>query len=273
MIKNRLCLLCLLLFFSSAGMAGITPSASSKDSRIQSVDYDPDNVVNIRAQIGRTTLIQLEQDERLLGDSAALGMGDSEAWNLAVKGNNIMFKPKAASPTTNMIVTTNKRTYVFHLSLVSIRKGKKPQSPTYILRFNYPDTARTLSQAELAKQEEARRVLQNLPRTSNTLNHHYWGKGDKALAPTATFDNGLFTFFQFNNGRDLPTVYKIMPDGSEMLLNTHIEGDTVIVHEIARNFVLRLGKTVLGIENRGFDEKGQFNRTGTANKTSVRIVR
>lgn len=270
---NKLYVLGLLLCCPSIGIAGITPSVSSKDSRIQYVTYEPDNVVNIRAQIGRTTLIQLENDERLTGDNAALGMGDAEAWNLAVKGNNILFKPRAASPVTNMIVTTNKRTYVFHLSLVSKRREKLSQSPTYILRFNYPDTARSLNQAELTRQAQARHVLQNLPGSRNSYNDEYWGRGDKALTPTAVFDNGLFTFFQFNNGRDLPALYKTMPDSSEMLLNTHIEGDTVIVHEVARHYVLRLGKSVLGIENRGFNEKGQFNRTGTANKHSVRIVR
>lgn len=273
MISNKLCVLGLLFCLSSVALASVIPSTSPKDSRIQYVTYDPDNVVNIRAQIGRTTLIQLENDERLVGDSAALGMGDAEAWNLSVRGQNIIFKPKAASPTTNMIVTTNKRTYVFHLSLVSVRQGKNIQSPTYILRFDYPDTTKKLNQAELAKMAEVRKVLQNLPDKKDTFNHQYWGKGDKALSPTAIFDNGLFTFFQFNNGRDLPTVYKIMPDGSEMLLNTHIEGDTVIVHETAKDFVLRLGQSALGIENRGFDEKGQFNRTGTADKTSVRIIK
>ncbi len=273
MIKSKLCILALILGFSTMSMAGITPSASSKDTRIQYVTYDSDNVVNIRGQIGRATLIQLEHDERLVGDSAALGMGDGEAWNLSVKGNNIIFKPKAQSPTTNMIITTNKRTYVFHLSLVSIRKGKNLQSPTYILRFHYPDTKKAITQAELAKQKQARTILQNLPQKIEGLNYQYWGKGNKALSPTSVFDNGLFTFFQFNNGRDLPTIYKIMPDGSEMLLNTHIEGDTVVVHETAKHYVLRLGKSVLGIENRGFDEKGLFNRTGTSNKESVRIVK
>ena len=274
MFKSRLFILVLLFGCSSVCLAGITPSASAKDARVQYVTYDPDNVINIRSQIGRATLIQLEQDERLVGDSATLGMGDGEAWNLSVKGNNIIFKPKAHSPTTNMIVTTNKRTYVFHLSLVSqTKKGQKAQLPTYILRFNYPDTKKAVLHAEMEKQKQASAILRNLPKQKDGLNYQYWGKGDRALSPTSVFDNGLFTFFQFNNGRDLPAIYKIMPDGSEMLLNTHIEGDTVIVHETAKNYVLRLGKSVMGIENRGFNEKGLFNRTGTSSQDSVRIVK
>ena len=274
MFNSKLCILAILLGFSSMAIADITPSTSSKDARIQYVNYDADNVVNIRAQVGRATLIQLEADERLIGDASTLGMGDGEAWKLSVKGNNIVFKPVAESPATNLIITTNKRSYVFHLSLVSrAKKGQNPQSPTYILRFHYPDSKKAVMQAENAKQKQAQAILQNLPKQKDGINNRYWGKGSKALAPTSVFDNGLFTFFKFDNGRDLPTIYKIMPDGSEMLLNTHIEGDTVIVHETAKKYMFRLGKSVLAIENRGFDEKGLFNRTGTSDKNSVRIVK
>ncbi|WP_434779041.1 P-type conjugative transfer protein VirB9 [Neisseria sp. Ec49-e6-T10] len=274
MFNNKLCVLAVLLSCLSMAHADITPSTSSKDARIQYVHYDPDNVVNIRAQVGRTTMIQLEQDERLIGDNAALGMGDGQAWNLSVKGNNIIFKPIAQSPNTNMIITTNKRTYAFYLSLArQVRKGQKPQAPTYILRFSYPDSQKAVMQAETMKQKQAKDILQSLPEQKGQANYNYWGKGAKALVPTAVFDNGLFTFFKFNDGRDLPTLYKVMPDGSEMLLNTHIEEDTVIVHETAKKYMLRLGNSVLAVENRGFDEKGLFNRTGTSDQNSVRIVK
>ncbi|WP_434776859.1 P-type conjugative transfer protein VirB9 [Neisseria sp. Ec49-e6-T10] len=274
MFKNKLCVLAVLLGCSVMANADITPSTSSKDARIQYVHYDPDNVVNIRAQVGRTTMIQLEQDERLIGDNAALGMGDGQAWNLSVKGNNIIFKPIAQSPNTNMIITTNKRTYAFYLSLArQVRKGQKHQAPTYILRFSYPDSQKAVMQAESLKQKQAKDILQSLPKQKDQANYNYWAQGTKALVPTAVFDNGLFTFFKFNDGRDLPTIYKVMPDGSEMLLNTHIEADTVIVHETAKKYMLRLGNSVLAVENRGFDEKGLFNRTGTSDQSSIRIVK
>ncbi|WP_170064915.1 TrbG/VirB9 family P-type conjugative transfer protein [Neisseria iguanae] len=71
--------------------------------------------------------MQLEADERLEGETASLGTGDSEAWKVAVKGNNIIFKPAAASLTTNMLMTTNKkRTYAFELSLINQRIVPKP---------------------------------------------------------------------------------------------------------------------------------------------------
>ncbi|WP_314934160.1 P-type conjugative transfer protein VirB9 [Neisseria elongata] len=258
---------------SASASAVVVPTASVKDSRIQTVMYSPNDVVHVRARIGNAVLVQLEDDERLNGDeTAALGMGDASAWKLSVKGNNIIFKPAAASPDTNMIITTNKkRTYVFDLS-TSASKGKKAQATTYVLRFIYPDTAAYKARAEAEKQARALEQLRLAGQGPNAKhNYDYWGTGDKALAPTAAYDNGRFTYFSFDNGRELPLIYKVMDDGTEALLNSHVDGDTVVVHETAKRYVLRLGKSVLGLENRGYNENGSFNRTGSGNRDFVRL--
>ncbi len=116
-------------------------------------------------------------------------------------------------------------------------------------------------------------MLMSSPEIQAAFSKIYNDKGNKALAPTAAYDNGRFTYFSFDNGRELPLIYKVMADGTEMLLNSHVEGDTVVIHETAKHFVLRLGKSVLGLENRSFDEQGTFNRTGTGNHDFVRISR
>ena len=258
---------------SASASAVVVPTASVKASRIQTVMYSPNDVVHVRARIGNAVLVQLEDDERLNGDeTAALGMGDASAWKLSVKGNNIIFKPAAASPDTNMIITTNKkRTYVFDLS-TSASKGKKAQATTYVLRFIYPDTAAYKARAEVEKQARALEQLRLAGQGPNAKhNYDYWGTGDKALAPTAAYDNGRFTYFSFDNGRELPLIYKVMDDGTEALLNSHVDGDTVVVHETAKRYVLRLGKSVLGLENRGYNENGSFNRTGSGNRDFVRL--
>ena len=258
---------------SASASAVVVPTASVKDSRIQTVMYSPNDVVHVRARIGNAVLVQLEDDERLNGDeTAALGMGDASAWKLSVKGNNIIFKPAAASPDTNMIITTNKkRTYVFDLS-TSASKGKKAQATTYVLRFIYPDTAAYKARAEAEKQARALEQLRLAGQGPNAKhNYDYWGTGDKALAPTAAYDNGRFTYFSFDNGRELPLIYTVMDDGTEALLNSHVDGETVVGHETAKRSVLRLGKSVLGLENRGYNENGSFNRTGSGNRDFVRL--
>lgn len=249
------------------------PKGSTKDKRIQTAIYTPDDVFVVRTQVGVATVIQLESDERISGDSRAIGIGDAEAWKMTSRGRNILFKPIAERPDTNLIVTTNKRTYAFDLKSTN---GTPP--PTYILRFDYPDTElakqRATEQANAKKRVKAAEAwvkVQSAPPLN--ANRNYWGRGNKNLAPTSVYDNGRFTYFSFNNGRDLPSIYKVLDDGSEVLLNTHIDGDMVVVHETAQHFVLRLNRQVLGIENRGFNSNGQFNQTGTDDNASVRVIK
>ncbi|NLB76722.1 MAG: TrbG/VirB9 family P-type conjugative transfer protein [Crenarchaeota archaeon] len=255
---------------ASSANALVIPTGSKQDGRIQTVTYSKHNVIKVTAQVGKAVLIQFEEDERLEGDSATLGMGDAEGWNLAVKGNNILFKPLVYQSDTNLIVQTNKRTYIFQLSIDNDTK-----TPTYALRFNYPDTAKAKANAERQKNKQALDVLKGKHNRIDVVitNDNYWGFGDKWIKPTAIYDDSKFTYFEFNNGKDLPTIYKVMPDGTEALVNKHVKGHTVIVHEVAEEFVIRLGMASLGIQNQGFNAQGQFNQTGASGNDTVRIIK
>lgn len=272
--KNKLKLLMAAVFFSAAttSHALVIPKGSQHDARIQSVTYSPYNVTKITAQVGKTVLVQLEKDEFLADDdpAATIAMGDALGWTLSAHGNNIVFKPAVEKSDTNMVIVTNKRTYVFQLEV-----NNEALNPTYVLRFHYPDTAKQKRDEYKEKQDQAFDILtgKNMRLNVNIQNQDYWGFGDAGIAPTAMYDDGTFTYFEFNNGKHLPTIYKKMPDGTEALVNKHVHGDTVIVHELNKDFVLRLGKAVLGIENRGFNEHGRFNNLGTNEKNAVRIIK
>ncbi len=257
-----------LCVFSNTAHALVQPQGSKLDPRVQTVTYNKQNVINITAKVGHAVLVQFEDDERLEGDSASLGMGDAEGWNLSVKGNNILFKPMVDQSDTNLIVTTNKRTYVFQLQIDNTK------TPTYVLRFIYPDSISKQQTAELEKQRKAENTLIDAitPLSATIKNKNYWGFGDKELSPSSLFDDGTFTYFVFNNNKDLPVIYRKNPDGTESLVNKHIKNNTVIVQELNKNFVLRLGQSVLGIENRGFNENAPAPvRTGTTMDETVRV--
>ena len=255
--------------------AASVPNHAHQDSRIQYVDYDPDNVVKIRAKIGHTVTVQLDKGED--AEKGVVAMGDAQAWNMAVKGNNLIFKPTATSPATNLTVITDKRTYVFDLSLSScVKRYKKrcieSQQPTYLLRFHYPTDAEKARKRRMAQQERALNMMVKFGLSKDTanLNYLYYGKGDKAIAPTAIWDDKRFTYIQYADNRDLPAVYKINPDGSEMLVNSHMEEDVIVVHETAPKLIIRLGESVLGVENKGY-QTGQYNRLKTNQPDAVRL--
>lgn len=280
MQKMKPVLSALLCFPAAAAAGGVIPQTVAEDGRIQTVRYSPDAVVEIRARIGQAVLVQLEEGESLSGDTALVGMGNAQAWNLAVRGNNILFKPTHKAPQTNLIVVSDRRTYVFRLSLGGGRYcskyGKKgciryvQQPPTYYLRFEYPSDNKPDAAAILAGKWNAAGKLRNPPRR---LNYDYWGKGDRVLQPTAVYDDGLMTTFVYNNAKELPSFYAVDQDGKEMLLNKHIEGDKVIVHQVHGRFMLRLERAVLQITNRSFDGNGFFNTAGTAAENDVRLIK
>ena len=219
--------------------------------------------------------MQLDKSED--AEKGVVAMGDAQAWNMAVKGNNLIFKPTATSPATNLTVITDKRTYVFDLSLAGCIKGKKRrcvdiQQPTYLLRFHYPTEEEKARRKRAAQQERALNMMVKFGLSKETakLNYLYYGKGDKAIAPSAIWDDGRFTYIQYADNRDLPAVYKINPDGSEMLVNSHMEEDVIVVHETAPKLIIRLGESVLGVENKGY-KTGSYNRLKTNQPDAVRI--
>ncbi|MBQ9602140.1 MAG: TrbG/VirB9 family P-type conjugative transfer protein, partial [Neisseriaceae bacterium] len=146
------------------------------------------------------------------------------------------------------------------------------QQPTYLLRFHYPTEEEKARRKRAAQQERALNMMVKFGLSKETaqLNYLYYGKGDKAIAPTAIWDDGRFTYIQYADNRDLPAVYKINPDGSEMLVNTHIEEDVMIIHEVTEQLVLRLGNSVLGVQNKGY-KTGAYNRLKTNQPDAVRI--
>lgn len=253
-----------------------TASAGARDPRIRVEQYDPDQVVNIYTAVGNPTLIQFEDDERVVDDpKGMLGMGDAKAWSVGPRGSNIMLKPKAKQPDTKLLVVTNKRTYAFEIKSVP---AKSKVQPTLIVRFNYPDTRAKLARAEASKQEAIAQRLQQIggkgdADVSKGRNRNYMKRGDEVLAPSQVEDDGRFTFMRFDSTRELPVVYKLLPDGREALTNFHMEPDTgtMVIHETAANFILRYGKSVMAIRNDGWNPNGPLDLTGSTKPRTLRM--
>jgi type IV secretion system protein VirB9 len=252
------------LFIFSA-LACVITSAHA-DLRIQTEQYDKSRVYNVYTKVGRTSLIQLEDDETLtVSRSSVLGMGDADAWTLSARGNNIIFKPSQVNPDTNLIFVTNKRTYVIDLSNVA-----KGGLPTYLLRFTYPDT----EAAKAALEAKRAQVTAAAKAEKIEVNTDYVWRGDNALLkPTAAWDDGRFTRLVYDNAAELPVFSKVLPDGTEALVNASIDPEdkkTVIIQEVGRTLRGRLGNEVIEIINRNY-KVPKFNVTGSGIPGAVRV--
>lgn len=259
-----------IIFYGLIALLPISSFADKFDSRIRTEIFSETRVYDIYAAVGRATLLQLESDETLATSaSSILGIGDGDAWELGVRGNNVVFKPVKASPQTNLVLVTNKRTYSIELNMV-----KKNSIPTYILRFRYPDSEAARAAAEAAA--EAKRVgitaaARAEPRKVNTS--YSWKGENNLLAPTGAFDDGRFTRLIYNHSGELPVFFKVLPDGSESLVNTNVDEkdrSLVVFHEVIRTVRARLNNDVVEIINDNY-VLPSLNTSGSSASGVVRV--
>lgn len=266
-IKPLLLSLSLISFgFATNAYAEQAPISQGVDNRVQMFNYNPNDVYRINAKVGYSTLVQFEDGE-VIHDDGGLGMGDAKAWSLAVRGSNVFFKPIADMPDTNMIIVTNKRTYAFQLTTGM-------GDTTYVARFNYPEEPSETSDYGSKKPDILRKVAIDANGRNilidDKINTKYMYRGNNHLKPTNAWDDGRFTYLQFAHASDLPTVYRVLEDGSEAIVNTHVKDDLMVIQEVGTLYRLRFSKMVGDIANNKY-KLPNFNKAGTSDNNYIRV--
>lgn len=248
-------------------------AAPLKIQRIMVMDYDEEaqtRTIPIVAKRGFVTQIDFGRGESIesLGSSgqAAALTGDADGWIVVGrKGDrHVYLKPKAEAFPSNLLVVTNRYNYAFDLRVLS---DDARSDGIWRLSFRYPNEG--LSSAEV----RANQVAFALASPTDKRNLKYRienlsGNGD--ILPKKVWDDGRFTYIAMGNNREIPAAFKVDGNGAESLVNLHTEGQLLVIHEVARRFLLKLDKQEVGIWNEAFDPEGMSNPTGT---TSDRVVR
>jgi type IV secretion system protein VirB9 len=107
----------------------------------------------------------------------------------------------------------------------------------------------------------------------NRNNFDYWVAGSTLISPTGARDDGRFTYLLFSNSRDMPAVYMEDEAGKESLIETHVEGNTIVVHLVLPKLTLRRGAAVACIRNKSFDSGIYNDRSGTVSSGVRRTVK
>lgn len=237
----------------------LVPEPGLVDSRVRTIDYDAAQVVKIETYYGVSTHVRFAESE-LIEDIA---LGDAEAWQVIPRTSHFFLKPKALNADTNATVVTNKRVYHFMLLVRGNQadevKAWRNPALIYSLSFRYP-------QEEEASRLEALRVSDLKTRLDEALsgvntksggfrNADYWVAGALDASPEEAYDDGLFTYLTFASNMDMPAVYVEDEKGRESLVNSHVEGNVIVVHRVGRKVILRMGEKVICVVNRSFDPK------------------
>lgn len=230
----------LLAFAPLAAQARDVPRPGALDPRIQTVDYDPNQVVVLRGSIGYQFMLEFAPDERI----ETVSVGDSLGWQVTPnrKANVLFIKPIDGKAVTNLTVLTDERRYAFELT-VAPKTAREPV--LFIARMVYPQPV------------IVQPVVDTTPEAAPTVaNAAYSMTGSVENRPLRVFDDGQQTYFEWNQDSAIPAIFGVAADGAESLVNFTVRGPYVVVAQLAPRFTLRSGKTVTTVVNQGFGHAG-----------------
>jgi type IV secretion system protein VirB9 len=253
------------LLYSIAPMAESVPVRGIVDSRVRVAAYNGDEVYKLRGFVGYQIDLEFEAGEIFTG----LGAGDLDGLSFVGQDNHLFLKPKAEKVATNLTVLTSRRHYQFDYTALSQRPAAGDPGVIYALRFTYPPTPAQSTADVAAKRLDSQLDAASTKRPQNI---DYWYCGKPTLRPVAASDDGVHTRLRFAADADLPAIFIRNDDGSESLLNFSMDAGDVIVHRVARRFILRRGKLTGCIVNQGFIGGGTRLESGTVTPDVERRV-
>lgn len=252
-----------LLVVSVYSNAASYPTPIANDSRVLEVDYLPYDVVEISSSPGVLTQIVLEKNEKY----EAHEFGDPKAWHFNHFKNNMFFKPAERLGTTNLVLITNKRQYLFK---VNYNEGK---NDVYKVVFRY----HLDKKSDVTDEKRIEEKLANASK-EKVYNLDYAMRGDTSIAPLFAYDDDTFTYFEFPGNVDLPAIYAVVGDknsayGKELIVNKTIKGEgnqIIVMHKVNAMWRFRLGDSVLEVMNKNPKWWGTTNKTGTVSEAVKR---
>ncbi len=237
------------LFIAAAGMVSFAHAQV-----VQQYEYQAERIYPVRTGLGITTQIELSKNEKILDYST----GFSSGWDITRRDNLFYLKPKNVDVDTNMMIRTATHSYIFELKVVATDwktlEQAKRAGVQYKIVFTYPGD--TTFAAEVTKAADVPELDTSLVKDrSYNFNYDYAKRGSTApwLVPVNVYDDGRFTYIkmsdmkQFPTG-NFPTVYmREREHGEDEVVNTTIEGNTIVVHGTYPYLVIRHDKNVVGL--------------------------
>lgn len=191
------------------------------------------------------------------GDTARWTVGDTTSGTGDAKRVHILAKPFIAGLTTNLIITTDRRTY--HLQLESTLS-----TAMSALSWTYPQDELLAIKRTAEQQRAAAPVASGL--AVEQLNFDYSITGDNpSWRPLRAFDDGRQTLIEFPPSLavgEAPPLFVLGPKGDAQLVNYRVFGRFYVVDRLFEAAELRLGakKQAVVRITRGGDVRGHIRR-------------
>ena len=171
------------------------------------------------------------------GDTVRWVVGDTSSGEGKDGQVHILVKPIGADLETNLLITTDRRTY--HLEMRS-------SQATYMasVSWTYPASELVSLRKQRAEADAAATAVADTGVNIDQLRFRYRIEGDAPWKPRQVFDDGAKVYIQFPSGlaqSEAPPLFVIGPDGKPALVNYRVRGTTYIVDRLFAAAELRLG--------------------------------
>ena len=220
--------------------ARVAPSREGYINAIQVWPYADGALYQVYTSPGRVTVIALQQGEELVtvsaGDTVRWIVGDTASGAGANLRMNILVKPTRIGLKTNLVITTNRRTYLLELS-------STPHAWMASASWDYPKDRILALQKQAQQAQAAAPVDSGL--SLEQIKFRYAISGDNPpWKPLRAFDDGERVYIQFPAGigqGELPPLFVIGPQGDGQLVNYRFRSPYYVVDRLFGAAELRLG--------------------------------
>ena len=216
--------------------ARVQPRREGYYNAIQIYPWSEGALYQVYAAPGQITNIALEPGESLTGagpiaagDTARWIIGDTESGSGTSRRVHILVKPSRSDISTNLVVTTDRRTY-----MIELRAREALYMPS--VSWSYPALPaaqrQTVPAAPIIPVEAAR-------------NYRYGLTGDTPpWRPISVFDDGRRVYVVFPRGivqGEMPPIFVIGSEGETQIVNSRVHQNILIVDRLFGAAELRLG--------------------------------
>ena len=218
------------------GAARVEPRREGYFNAVQVFPYSPGALYQVYVAPGQVTDIALDPGEQLTGsgpvaagDTVRWIIGDTESGNGDTRRVHILVKPTRPAVETNLVVNTDRRTY-----LIELRAHERPYMPS--VAWFYPESR--------GKSLRALPPVPVLPEIAQRR-YRYSIEGDKPpWRPVNAYDDGRKVYVEFSPGivqGEMPPLFVVGADGKPELVNSRAYANVLIVDRLFAAAELRLG--------------------------------
>ena len=220
--------------------ARIAPTREGYVNAIQVWPFTDGALYQVYAAVGRVTVVALQPGEELVtvaaGDTVRWIVGDTSSGSGADVRVHVMVKPIRSGLKTNLVITTNRRTYL--LELASTEKTWMAS-----VSWEYPKDKMLALQRQAQAASAAAPVDSGLSLEKIRFRYAISGSSP-SWKPERAFDDGQKVYVQFPAGiaqGELPPLFVIGAQGDGQLVNYRFRSPYLIVDRLFGAAELRLG--------------------------------